>query len=143
MDLSALMTDGINELLVKIVRFTRVRQKILVQNINNIHCPGYMPKDLTVAEFCRAMENAIDEYRFNRRLLLRDSSNIKFGKGGRFQVKPLTDDKASALLEKDPDAYLELQVNKLLENAMNQRIAAELLRQRQPACPVKAADHSA
>ena len=38
---------------------------------------------------------------------------------------------AKELLEENQDEYLALQINKLFENSFNQRVAAELLRQKQ------------
>ncbi len=43
----------------------------------------------------------------------------------------MADKHSKELLEKNRDKYLELQINKLLENSLNQRVAAELLRQKQ------------
>ena len=131
MNLPSLITDNITEILVKITKFTQTRQKILTQNINNIHSPGFTPKDLAVDEFSDLLNNAINEHIQNQRLVLRDTENIKFGISGSFEVKPAVDKYAKELLEENPDEYLKLQINKLLENSLNQRIAAELLKQKQ------------
>jgi len=124
-------TDNITELLIKVIEFTQTRQKILARNINNIDCPGFVPKDLAVKEFCDLLHNAINEHITNRRPVLSDSENIKFGISGNFDTKPLIDKYAKELLEENQDEYLALQINKLLENSLNQRVAAELLRQKQ------------
>ncbi len=131
MNLTSLITDNITELLVKIIEFTQSRQKILTQNINNIHSPGFVPKDLAVDEFSGLLNNAIDEHTRSRRLLFCDTKNIKFGAAGRLETKPAIDKYAKELLEKNRNEYIELQINKLLENSLNQRVAAELLRQKQ------------
>lgn len=131
MNLSSLVTDNITELLVKIIEFTHTRQKILTQNINNIHSPGFVPKDLVVDEFSVVLNDAIDEHVQNQRLVLRDTKNIKFGISGSFEVKPVVDKYAKELLEENRDEYIELQINKLLENSLNQRVAAKLLKQKQ------------
>jgi flagellar basal body rod protein FlgB len=131
MNIASLITDNIAELLVKIVEFTRARHKILVQNISNIDNPGFSPKDLVADEFSFLLNNAIDEHIANKRLLLRDTQNIKFGIGGRFTAKPIIDKDAKDLLEENRDEYIEMQKNKLLENILNQRVAAELLKQKQ------------
>jgi len=131
MNLSSLITDNVTELLVKIIEFTQTRQKILTRNINNIYNPGFVPKDLLVDEFSDLMNDAIDEHIRSYRLVLRDTENIKFGVSGSFEAKPVEDKYAKELLEEDIDEYIELQINKLLENSLNQRIAAELLKQRQ------------
>ncbi len=131
MNLTSLVTDNISELLVKIIEFTESRQKILTRNINNIHKPGFIPQDLAVDEFCSSMNNAIYEHTQNQRLLFCDTSNIKFGTACSLELQPTRDDHAKKLLEENRDEYLELQINKLLENSLNQRVAAELLRQKQ------------
>jgi len=131
MNLSSLITDNIAELLVKIVEFTQTRQKILSQNINSVHSFGFVPRDLEVDEFSELLKDAIEEHIRRQRLVLRDTENIKFGVSGSFEVKPVVDEYAKELLEENRDAYLELQISKLLENSLNQRVAAELLRQKQ------------
>ncbi len=130
MKLSSLITDNITELLVKVIEFTRIRQKILTQNINNIHNPGFSPKDLAVDDFSELLTNALNEHITNRRLVLCDTDSIKFGPSGSFEAKPKVDRNAKEMLEEDRDKYLELQINKLLENSLNQRVAAELLKQK-------------
>ena len=131
MNPTSLITDNITELLIKIIEFTQSRQKILTRNINNIRKHGFVPKDLKVDEFSESMSIAIGEHTRNQRLVLRDSENIKFGFNGSFEAIPVIDENAKDLLKKSRDEYLELQTNKLLENSLNQRVAAELLRQRQ------------
>jgi flagellar basal body rod protein FlgB len=131
MNLASLATDNITELLVKIIEFTQNRQKILIQNINNIYNPGFVPKDLAVDEFRRLMNNAITEHVRNQRLLFCDTRNIKFGAACRLETQPIADKYAKELLEKNRNEYIELQINKLMENSLNQRAAAVLLRQKQ------------
>jgi len=131
MNLTSLITDNIAEILVKIIEFTHNRQKILTQNITNVNNPGFVPKELAVNEFSDLLNNALEEHIRNQRLILRDTENIKFGVSGSFEVKPMADKHSKELLEKNRDKYLELQINKLLENSLNQRVAAELLRQKQ------------
>ncbi|MHC4344999.1 MAG: hypothetical protein ACYSUP_09975 [Planctomycetota bacterium] len=128
---SSLVTDNITELLVKIIEFTQTRQKILTQNVNNIHTLGFVPQDFAVDEFSDLLNGAIDEHIRSHRLLLRDTDNFKFGLSGSLELKPVDDEQAKDLREQKPDEYLELQINKLLENSLNQRIATELLKQKQ------------
>jgi len=130
MNLTPLVTDNITEILVKIIEFTHARQKIITRNITNMNRPGFVPKKLAVKEFSGLLNNAIDEHVQNQRLLLRDTENIKFGTSGDFEVRSIVDEHSKLLLEKNRDEYLELQRKKLLENSLNQRIAAELLKQK-------------
>jgi len=131
MNLTSLITDNITEILVKIIQFTQTRQKILTRNIINIHNPGFVPKDLAVNEFSELLNNAINEHVRNQRLVLRDTENVKFDVSGSVEVKLVVDEYGKELLEENRDEYIELQINKLLQNSLNQRVAAELLRQKQ------------
>jgi flagellar basal body rod protein FlgB len=135
MNLTPLVTDNVTEILVKIIEFTHARQKIITRNITNMNRPGFVPQKLAVKEFSGLLNSAIDEHVQNQRLLLRDTDNIKFGTSGDFEVKSIVDDHSKLLLEKNRDEYIEFQRRKLLENSLNQRIAAELLRQKQNTIP--------
>ena len=136
MNLMSLITDNITEILIKIVKFTQTRQKILIQNIINVRNPGFVPKELEVDEFSDVLNNAIDEHVQNQRLVLRDTENIKFGSSGSIELKPIVDEHGIKLLEEDREGYIERQINKLWENSLNQKLAAELLRQKQGTIPI-------
>ena len=131
MNLMSLITDNIAEILIKIVKFTQVRQKILIQNIINAQNPGFIPKELEVNEFSDVLNDAIDEHVRNQRLVLCDTENIKFGASGSIELKPIIDEHGIKLLEQNRNEYIERQLNKLWENSLNQKLAAELLRQKQ------------
>lgn len=131
MNLMPPITDNVTEVLYKIIEFTRRREKVLYQNIHNVRTIGFVPRDLAVDEFSRLLSEAVDEHIRNRRLVLRDTENVKFGEEGTFQLAAIIDCDAGELMDEDEDEYLELQINKLLENSLNQRVATQLLRQRQ------------
>jgi flagellar basal body rod protein FlgB len=136
MNLMSLLTDNISEILIKIVKFTQTRQKILIQNIINVQNPGFIPRELEVDEFSDLINNAIDEHIRNQRLVLRDTENIKFGASGNIELKPIIDEHGIKLLEEDRNEYIERQINKLWENSLNQKVAAELLRQKRGTIPI-------
>ena len=136
MNLMSLITDNITEILIKIVKFTQTRQKLLIQNIINVRNPGFVPQELEVDEFSDLLNNAIDEHVRNQRLVLCDTENIKFGGSGSIELKPVIDEHGIKLLEEDRDEYIERQINKLWENSINQKVAAELLRQKQGTIPI-------
>ena len=131
MNLLSLNIDNVTEMLVKVIAFTQSRQKIITQNINNLHGSDFVPMDLAVYEFCGVLNEAIGEHARTRRLVLCDTENIKFGECGSFDFRPMIDIRAKEMLEESSDKYIEMQIGKLLENALNQRIAAELLKHRQ------------
>jgi len=131
MNLQSLVTDNVSELLVKILEFTENRQIVLTRNINCMHLPGFVPMDLAVNEFSELLNIALEEHICSQRLVLCDSENIKFGVDGGLEVRAIVDDCALELLEESRDEYIEEQIDRLLENALNQRVAAELLKDRQ------------
>ncbi len=131
MDLLSIVTDNITEILVQVVEFTQARQKVLIRNINKMKSIGFVPEDVKVHEFCKSLDHAVREHLHTGRLVLCDTESIKFVESGSVEVSPVVDKYAKQLLEENPEQYLELQTNKILENSLNQRIAAELLRQRQ------------
>jgi len=139
MDLLTAATDNITEVLLKILKFTQNRQKILIQNINSMRTACFEPKDLPVKEFAGLMILAISEHTNSGRLLLCDGQNVKFGAGGRFETTPIVDEQAKSLLAENRDEYLRRQIAKLLENSLNQRIATQLLRQKRSdeLCPAR------
>ena len=136
MNLSALVTDNITEILIRIVKFTQTRHKILIQNIINIRDPEFVPKELEVNEFSSLLSRAVDEYVQNHRLVLSDTENIKFDAEGRLEIQPIVDELGKKLFEENREEYLERQMNKLWENSLNQKLAAELLKQKHGAIPL-------
>jgi hypothetical protein len=131
MNLQSLVTDNVSELLVKIIEFTENRQIVLTRNINCMHLSGFVPMDLAVDEFSELLNIALEEHICNQRLVLCDTENIKFGVDGGLEVRAIVDDCSLNLLEESRDEYIEEQIDRLLENALNQRVAAELLKDRQ------------
>jgi flagellar basal body rod protein FlgB len=137
MNLPTLTADNISEVLLKIIEFTQTRQKILIQNINTIHSDGFAPKDLPVEEFSKLMSQALSEHAATGRLVLKDGQNVKFGANGTFEATVIIDENAKILFEQNRDEYLHMQIDKMLENSLNLRIAADLLKQKQAneSCP--------
>ncbi len=131
MNLTSLATDNITEMLTTIVKFTQTREKILIKNIINVHSPGFVPQELEVDEFSILLNSAIEEHVRNQRLVLCDTENIKFGTGGSLELKPIVDVQGEKLLSENQDEYIEWQIDKLWENLLSQKVAAELLRQKE------------
>ncbi len=120
-------TDNISEVLNKIIEFTEIRRQIISRNISCLSDPDYKPSDLDADEFSQLMDDAIEEHIINNRLLLRDTPRVKFGENGTFMVKAVPDHHADRLRRKNPSEYLSLQKDKMHENSLNQKVAAELL----------------
>lgn len=128
MDLTSLVPDNLSELLVKILQFTASRRSILHRNIREMRTPGFVPQDLPVLEFVHAMNGAIAEHLLSQRLLFRDTENITFGANGTMRVSAIVDTHAEGLLAADTNEYLEHQVDRLLENSLNRKVAENLLK---------------
>ena len=135
MDLLSLIPDNISEVLVRIIQFTDLRRRVLQRNMCDVDSPGFLSQDVPVREFAELLNGAIAEHLRSRRLLFRDTPNIKFGAHNSMQIRPIPDTSAQAALQRNRGAYIELQVNKLLENALNRRVAEELFRQKCGTCP--------
>jgi len=131
MNLSSTITDNIAELLAKIIEFTERRHEVLMRNIEAVETPGFVPGDLDVADFADLITEAVSEHVRSKRLLMRDSENVKFGPGGSFETTPVVDDYAKWLFENDTEKYLKLQIDKLSENLVNKRTAVEMLDNKQ------------
>ena len=127
---SSLITDNISEVLVKIIEFTKARHEILSENLNNAENPDFTPRDLAVEEFSSLLQSALKEHIQNKRIVFFDSDNIKFDINSHFKVNVIVDAYAKELLKKNKDEYIKFQVNKLLENSLNHKVAAEILRQK-------------
>jgi len=127
MDLLSFIPDNITEVLVKIIQFAELRRGILNGNVRGVHTPGYVPRDLPVVEFADLLHVAIGEHVQHQRLLFLDTANITFGNGGTMRIHPVTDDHARTLLQANLDEYLNLQINRLVENSLNLKVAQELM----------------
>jgi len=131
---AASTTDNISDVLVKIIHFTQLRRHVLHQNLHQADTPGFTPQDMPVREFAEALNVAVAEHLQKRRLLFRDTPNIKFGPNNTMEIRAVADPHAHTLLQTNRDEYTELQISKLLENCLNRKIADELLRQKGDAC---------
>ena len=127
MNISSTVTDNITEILAKIVDFTDRRRQLLTANILNVEIDDFVPKDLDAEGFADVMAQAVTEHMRSNRLLLCDSETLKFGAGGALEALPVVDKRGQALLERDKETYLQLQMDKLSETIVNNRLATELL----------------
>ena len=127
MNISTVKTDNIIEVLEKIVDFTETRHRLLTANISNANESDFVPRDLDAEGFADVMAQAVSEHMQNRRLLFCDSETVKFGERGSFEVTPVIDKQGQSILEEGVEKYVQLQIDRLSENVINKRIAAELL----------------
>lgn len=130
MKLTTIHTDNITEILMRIIEFTDRRREVLTRNLFDYKSDDFRPKDLAVSEFAECMTEAVSEHLQSRRLLMCDKANVSFGEEGTFNTCEIVDSESEALLQSNTKQYLQTQINKLSENLMNNRIAVELLKQK-------------
>ena len=123
--------DNITEVLTRIIEFTDRRRDVLTRNISDYKAEGFRPMDMPVIEFADCMTEAVAEHVSSKRLLLCDRPHVRFGKGGCFDAQAVVDSQAETLLQTcEIKQYLQLQIHKLSENLMNNKLAVELLNQK-------------
>lgn len=127
---SELVADNLDEVLVKIIKFTQYRHRVLTENIDNAGLSDFTPKDLAVQEFADLIDYAILEHIRSDRLLLCDGETVKFGPKGTFEAKPTIDKDAEQLCKENRRRYLKVQKRKLMENYLNNNLAVRLLKEK-------------
>ena len=126
--MSAIATDHIEELLFLVIDFTRSRRRVLMDNLHLMDVEGFVPQDLAVQEFSEQIHAAITEHMIHHRLLFQDNPHVRFDEEGRLELLCETDHHARELLDSDTQAYQRYQMQRLLENALNEEIALKMLR---------------
>jgi hypothetical protein len=125
-DLSSLVRDNIDQMLVHIIQFTNIHHNILKDNIRNCRKNNFVPLYVDADDFAKVISIALSEHQKSKRLALCDSRTVRFIEGGRFCVEPQNDIYAANLIEEDFQAYVELQKSRLKENMANNRTACAL-----------------
>jgi len=128
MDLSSLIRDNIDDILVKIIQFTHIRHRIILDNIKNCRAAGFVPKYVDVEDFAKVISVALAEHQRSKKLSLCDSHAISFSFGGRLSIEPEADIAAQKLFAQDFERYICLQKQRLNENVANNKTACALLR---------------
>lgn len=114
----------------RIIEFTDRRREVLTRNLFDYKTEDFRPMDLAVSEFAECMTEAVSEHLRSQRLLMCDKNNVCFGEEGAFETHEVVDSESETLLQTNTKHYLQTQINKLSENLMNNRIAVELLKQK-------------
>ncbi len=127
MQLEAPETNHIGELLAMLVAFTKVRRQVLANNLRDMDRVGFSPQDLAIGEFSETMNCAISEYLEHQRIVLFDTDSIHFGPNMALELESVPDPQACELLQCDRKGYVEYQTGRLMENALNEKVALKLL----------------
>jgi hypothetical protein len=127
MNLLSLVPDNLTEVLLKILRFTELRHKVLYRNLQCAEDAGFRPEDMPAAEFATVLDRAVAEHLQSHRLVFRDSDNVRFGPNGSMELRATIDERADALLRTDRSAYVQYVKQLCRENALNRLVAEGLL----------------
>lgn len=130
-ELSSLVRDNIDEILVRIIQFTSIRHNVITENIRNCRTAGFVPRYIDVEDFAKVISIALTEHQKTQRLALCDSRTVSFGRGGDFNLEPQADIEAAGLVDNDLEAFIELQKSRLRENISNNKAACALLNHKQ------------
>jgi hypothetical protein len=125
-ELSSLVRDNIDEILVRIIQFTNIHHTILTDNLRNSRETNFVPMYVDVEDFATVISTALTEHQKSKRLSLCDSRTVNFISGGEFEIEPQVDVQAADLKEKDFIAYIELQKERMRENISNNKAACAL-----------------
>ncbi|MDD5135151.1 MAG: hypothetical protein PHP01_07055 [Phycisphaerae bacterium] len=127
MDLSSLIRDNIDDVLVKIIQFTHTRHSIILDNIRNCRAADFVPRHIDAEDFAKVISIALSEHQRSKKLSLCDSRTVSFSAGGQLSIEPQVDRAAQKLFEEDFDGYICLQKQRLSENMINNKTACALL----------------
>ncbi|OQA01577.1 MAG: hypothetical protein BWY69_01331 [Planctomycetes bacterium ADurb.Bin401] len=125
-ELSSLVRDNIDEILVRIIQFTNIHHNLISENIRGYRAAGFVPMFIDVEDFAKVISIALTEHQKTKRLALCDSRTVTFLKDGEFAVEPQVDFEAADLMCKDLPGYLDLQKSRLRENIANNKAACAL-----------------
>ena len=127
MNLLSLVPDNLTEVLLKILRFTELRHKVLYHNLQCADEAAFRPQDMPAAEFASVLDHAVAEHLQSHRLVFRDTDNVRFGPSGSMELHATVDERADTLLRTDRKAYVEYEKQLCRENALNRLVAEGLL----------------
>ncbi|HBG25758.1 MAG: hypothetical protein A2Y10_02310 [Planctomycetes bacterium GWF2_41_51] len=126
-ELSSLVRDNIDEILVRIIQFTNIHHNLISENIRGCRTAGFIPMCIDVEDFAKVISVALTEHQKTKRLALCDSRTVTFLQDGEFALEPQVDFEAADLMCTDLQTYMELQKSRLRENIANNKAACTLL----------------
>ena len=133
------MIDGVTNadalpVLERLMQFAAQRHRVIVNNVANLRTPGYRAVDVSVDEFRTRLGEAVDARRARHgasggRLQLSDSDEVEYTANG-LTLRP-TPAGDNLVFHDGSDGDVERTMQRLVENFMAFRTAAELYRSRQ------------
>ncbi|KPK76467.1 MAG: hypothetical protein AMJ79_06600 [Phycisphaerae bacterium SM23_30] len=127
-----MLNRGSMPVLQQVLQFTEARHELLVNNVTNFDTVGYKVQDLPVAEFCEALQEAVERRETKgagEALQIKSTKHLHWDREGRLQARPIEIENNNILFHDQNNRFVEKQMSELSKNALLHNVAAELLRQ--------------
>jgi flagellar basal-body rod protein FlgB len=128
--IAEILSNPTIRMLEQTVSFTEQRHAVLVSDIANADVPGYVQRDLSVADFQEALRSAVKREResLNDAYEPTDEGSVSFESGGS-QVKAEALEMPTSVPFHDRGVRsMEYIMSQMADNAMAHNVAAQLLR---------------
>jgi flagellar basal-body rod protein FlgB len=115
-------------ILEQVVNFSQARHEVLAGNIANLDTPGYVARDLSVADFQARLQHAIDESRQPSQVA-GSTSDYYTSVEKTNHISDVADEAKSILYHDDSNIGAEYQVNEMIKNRAQHNMAIAILSQ--------------
>jgi flagellar basal-body rod protein FlgB len=113
-------------ILEQVVNFSQARHEVLAGNIANIDTPGYVARDLSVADFQSRLKSAIEE---SHQPALMAGSAGEWTTTQNNRIAEVAEGAQSILYHDESNVGAEYQVNEMVKNRMQHNLAVAILSQ--------------
>ena len=127
-----LLSNPTTDALALSAQFTERRQRVLAENVANIHTSDYRTKRLDPASFQTALREALDQRNAASPdpLRLAGNNQVHTDAAGNLHVRPATEPAPNVLFHDGTNARLEDLMSDALSNTLEHEFALNLLRTR-------------
>jgi flagellar basal-body rod protein FlgB len=127
-----LISTPTTRLLEGAVNFTEQRHQVLLENIANVSTPGYIQKDLSVADFQASLRDAIERQRasFTTALSPESTDSVDFSHGASRPEASEEEVIASPVFHDRGARGVESLMSDLADNALAHNMATQFLKSR-------------
>ena len=130
--IDALIADPTTHLLEQSLNFTEQRHQVILENIANVSVPGYVQKNVSVAGFQKAVQDAVDRRRqsFNAAYAPESNDDVEFSPDGS-DVRAIAHPATDAMPFHDRGVRsIESLMGDLADNALAHNAIAQMLKNR-------------
>ena len=127
-----LLSSPVTQMLQQTMDFTEQRHMVLLEDIANASTPGYVQRDMSVAQFQKSLRDAVKKQRESLNDLYQPESNdtVDFDEGGStVTAKPIQMPNAIPFHDRGVRS-MEYVMSQMADNAMAHNMAAQFLRSR-------------